>query len=107
MLQREPSNGEMTELGQIVMGEIITSTGCRPVVPRHLTVGSYVDKKPGFNPFRVSKDDCILEEEHENIKIYRRVNPNIPPKDKACKHQLEQNKTVCPELCDDRCDPEG
>ena len=103
----KPSDGEITELAKIVMGEIVASTGCRPVVVRHLTVGAYVDKKPGFNPYKVTKDDCVVDEEHDNIKIYRRVNPNLPPKDKACQHQLDLRLAECPQLCEDRCDPEG
>ena len=102
-----PSGGDMVELGRIVMGEIVASTGCRPVVVRHLTVGAYADMKPGFNPHRVSPGDCIIDEERENQKIFRRVNPNLPPKNMACKHQLEQKTAVCPVLCDDRCDPDG
>ena len=36
---QKPSDGEMTELGKIIMGEIIATTGCRPIVVRHLTNG--------------------------------------------------------------------
>ena len=101
------SDGEMTELGQIMMGEIIASTGCRPVVVRRLTVGAYVSKKPGFNPHKISKGDCVVDEDQGAKKIYRRLNPNLPPKHLACKHQLEHKTTRCPVDCEDRCDPEG
>ena len=97
----------MTEIGRIAMGEIIYSTGCRPVVAYCLTVGAWVSKKPGFDPLKVTEDDCVLNEEHEDIKIYRRLDHNLPPKHLACKHQLEQKTAICPEQCDDRCDPEG
>ena len=103
----KPSNKEMTEIGRIAMGEIIYSTGCRPVVAYRLTVGAWVSKKPGFDPLKVTEDDCVLDEEHEDMKIYRRLDPNLPPKHLACKHQLEQKTAICPEQCDGRCDPEG
>ena len=102
-----PSAKEMTELGKIAMGEIITSTGCRPVVVYRLTVGAWVGKKPGFNPREVEPGDCIVDEEQDEMKIYRRLNPSLPPKKFACKHQLEYKTATCPENCDDRCDPQG
>ena len=102
-----PTDGEMTEMGRVIMGEVVMSTGCRPVVIRHLTCGSYADKKPGFDPKKVTPGDCVIDEEQGKNKIYRRVNPNLPPKDKACKHQLEQKTAECPVFCDDRCEPEG
>ena len=105
--EKRPSDGEMTELGKIAMGEIVAATGCRPVVLLKLTNGAYVDKQPGFNPYEISKDDCIVDEEDGNDKIFRRVNPNLPPKHKACKHQLAENKAECPVTCDDRCEPDG
>ena len=40
----KPSGKEMTELGKIAMGEVITSTGCCPVVVYRLLVGAYVGK---------------------------------------------------------------
>ena len=102
-----PKPAEMTELGKITMGEVVCTTGCRPVVVRRLTNGSYGDKKPGFNPRKTSADDCVLEEEIENMKIFRRVDPNLPPRDRACKHQLEERTAECSVLCDDRVDPDG
>ena len=98
-----PTPGEMTEIGNIMMG----STGCRPVVVRRLTDAAYGDKTPGFNPRRVSDGDCVLEEEHENAKIYRRVNPSLPPRDRACQHQLEEKTAECSVSCSQRCDPDG
>ena len=102
-----PSDGEMTELGQIVMGEVVFATGVRPIVVTRLTIGSYGDKTPGFNPHKVSKDDCVVEEELGDHKILSRVNPNLPPKDKACEHQLSQKTAICPVHCANRCDPDG
>ena len=102
-----PTNGEMTEFGEILMGEIVACTGCRPVVVRRLTVGSYADKTPGFNPRRISKDDCVIEETQDDQNIYRRVNPKLPPKDRACKHQIEEKTAECSVHCIDRCDPDG
>ena len=104
---KRPTNKEMTELGKIVMGEIITSTGCRPVVAYRLTVGGWVGKKPGFNPREVTPEDCIVDEEQENRKIYRRLNPTLPPKHLACKHQIENRTAICHENCENKCDPQG
>ena len=102
-----PSDGEMTELGQIVMGEVVCATGVRPIVVTRLTIGSYGDKMPGFNPRKVSEDDCVVEEEQGDQKIFRRVNPKLPPKSKACKHQLAEKTAICSVHCEDRCDPDG
>ena len=103
----KPNNRGMTECSNICMGEIVASSGCRPVVTYRLTVGSYTSKKPGFNPYRVSKDDCVLEEEHGDKKLYRRLNPNLPPKDLACQHQLDSKSAYCRLDCEDKCEPEG
>ena len=105
--KKKPSDNEWIGLGKIVMGEIGAASGCRPVVLLKLTTGAYVDKQPGFNPYNISKDDCIVDEEDGNDKIYRRVNPNLPPKSKACQHQLKENVAECPVMCADRCIPDG
>ena len=105
--EKRPSDRQMTELGKIAMGEIVAATGCRPVVLLKLTTGAYVDKQPGFNPYNTSKDDCIVDEQDGNDKIFRRVNPNLPPKHKACQHQLEGNIAECPVMCAERCIPDG
>jgi hypothetical protein len=89
------------------MGEIAAATGCRPVVLLKLNNGSYIDKQPGFNPYNCSKDDRVVDEEDGADKIYRRVDPNLPPKNKACQHQLERNVAECPIKCPDRCEPDG
>ena len=102
-----PSNGEMTELGQIVMGEVVCATGVRPIVVTRLTNGSWGDKMPGFNPRKVTKDDCVVEEEQGGHQIMRRVNPNLPPKDKACEHQAAEKTAICSVQCPNRCDPDG
>jgi hypothetical protein len=103
----KPSDKKMTEIGRILMGEIIFLTGCRPVVTYRLKNFAYVNKKPGFNPKKVTPEDCVLDEEHEGQKIYRRLDPNLPPKHLACKHQLEQKSAICPVQCEERIDPEG
>jgi hypothetical protein len=102
---RKPTDKEFTELGKIAMGEVITSTGCRPVVAYRLPVSAYVGKKPGFR--QIKKEDCTVDEDNENKKIFRRLNPCLPPKHMACTHQLEQKLAICPESCADRCDPQG
>ena len=103
----KPTNKEFTEIGNIMMGEIVISTGVRPVVVYRLPVRNYVAKKIGFDPRDVTPDDCVIDEEQENSKIYRRLNPNLPPKHLACKHQLIKKVAICPENCDDRCEPQG
>ena len=103
----KPDEKDITEIGQIVMGEIIASTGKRPVVVYRLTVGAYVGKKPGFNPLKITDGDCRLDEEYNDQKLYRRVNPNLPPKHLACKHQFESKTAKCPLECKDECQPDG
>ena len=102
-----PSEGEWTEMGHTIQTEIICSSGCRPKVARHMTVGAYTDKKEGFDPFQVSPNDCVVEESKGNDHILRRVDPNLPPKHKACSHQLEDKSAVCRENCEDACLPDG
>ena len=102
-----PSNGEMTELGRIVMGEVVLATGVRPIVVTRLTIGSYGDKMAGFNPREISNDDCVVEEEQDDHKIFRRVNPSLPPKHKACEHQAAEKTSICSVYCENRCDPDG
>ena len=104
---RKPTNTEFVQCGNIVMGEMVLTTGCRPVAAYRLPVGAYTSKKPGFDPHNVSKDDCVLEEEENEMKTYRRINPNLPPKHLACKHQIENKSATCPEDCKDKCEPEG
>ena len=105
--ESRPSDREMTELGKIVMGEIGAATGCRPVVLLKLPTGAFVDKQPGFNPYNTTSDDCVIDEEDGADKIFRRVNPNLPPRNKACQHQLDQNVAECPVMCKDACQPDG
>ena len=107
MSTKKLTDGEWTELTKIVMGEIVFSTGCRSVVLRHLTNGAYADKVPGFNPFNITSGDCVIEEEQGSEKIFRRVNPNIPPKELACVHQQANNSAECPEMCKKQCKPDG
>ena len=102
-----PPAAVMTELGITVMEEIIACTGCRPKVVRHLNMGAVVDAKPGFNPYDITGDDTTVEEEIGDDKIRRRVNPNLPLKEKACIHQLRSNSANCSENCEDQCIPEG
>ena len=89
------------------MGEIVIQSGCRPVVTYRLTNFGYVNKKPGFQPLQVTPEDSVIEEEKDDHKIYRRLNPNLPPKHLACKHQAEKKTAICPVQCDERCEPEG
>ena len=102
-----PSSSEIVELAKIVMGEIVASTGCRPVAVRHLPVSAYIDKKEGFNPGDFTDNDCIEVETYGGDSIYRRVDPNLPPEHRACEHQIRANLVHCPVTCEDRCEPDG
>ena len=70
-------------------------------------MGAFVDAKPGFNPHDVSKEGKMVEEELDGDKIWRRVDPNLPPKERACIHQLRDRTAVCAENCAHQCVPEG
>ena len=89
------------------MGEIICSTGKRPVVVYRLKVRDFVGKKTGYNPLEFTEGDCEIDEEQDDQNICRRLNPNLPPKSKACKHQLKHKTAKCPEECEDECEPDG
>ena len=102
-----PKDGLMTEFGNHVMEEIIACTGCRPKVAYHLTMGSMIDAKPGFNPHDTDGEDVTLEDEIDGEQIWRRVNPNLPPRKKACNHQLRDKSAFCSENCGHQCVPEG
>ena len=102
-----PTAAVMTELGITVMEEIVACTGCRPKVVRHLNMGAFIDAKPGFNPYDISGEEATLEEEVDGEEIWRRVDPNLPPKEKACIHQLKAKSAFCSENCVNQCIPEG
>jgi hypothetical protein len=104
---QSPPPSLMTEFGINVMEEIVACTGCRPKVARHLTMAALVDARPGFNPYKINSDDKTLEEDVDGDKIYRRFNPNLPPKEKACIHQIQNKSAFCPENCEEQCIPEG
>ena len=101
----KPSDKEMSGFGQYVMGEVVGSIGCRPCAVYRMPVGAYVGKKPGFNPQKMAKDDSVVNEDDTNN--FKRLNPNLPPKHLACTHQLQQKVAICPENCENRCDPSG
>ena len=98
-----PSDADFTYAGNFLMAEIIGSTGCRPNDIRKLPLGPYADKQPGFPLHEVSSGDEVSKAK----KIMRRLNPNLPPSNRACIHQLENNSAECPVQCEDRCDPDG
>ena len=102
-----PTAAVMTDLGVTVMEEIVACTGCRPKVVRHLNMAAYVDAKPGFNPYDVTGEEATLEEDVDGEEIWRRVNPNRPPKEKACSHQIQNKSAICSEGCENQCIPEG
>ena len=104
---RKPTDSEFVECTKIVMGEVVLVNGCRPVVVYRLPVGAYSNKKPGFNPDLVSKNGSVLEEVESDTKLHKRLNPNLPPKHLACKHQIENKSATCQENCKDKCEPDG
>ena len=104
---KKPGNKGMTEFSNVVMGEIVISSGCRPVAVYRMPVGAFTSKKPGFNPYRTTKDDRVLEEQHGEKQLYRRLNPNLPPKNQACEHQLKDKTAHCSVDCGKKCEPEG
>ena len=102
-----PSAAMMTEFGITVMEEIVACTGCRPKVARHFNMGAFIDGKPGFNPHNIVGEEATIEEEVDGEQILRRVNPNLPPKGKACVHQIRSKSAICSEKCEKQCVPEG
>ena len=85
----------------------VLTTGCRPGVLLNLTIGPYYSGKPAFNIFMVDGEDSEIHEECGSSKILRRLNPFLPPRSKACPHQLALNSSKCPESCDRECKPDG
>ena len=104
---QNPTAAVMTDLGVTVMEEIVACTGCRPKVVRHLNMAAYVDAKPGFNPYDITGEEATLEEDVGGEEIWRRVDPNRPPKQKACSHQIQTKSAICSENCGNQCVPEG
>ena len=89
------------------MGEVVTSTGCRPVVVNKLNVGAYTDKMDGFNPYDIDEDENCIDEQEGDSTIYRRINPNLPSRRKACQHQNKLKVAKCPVSCNLECLPVG
>ena len=102
-----PSNSEITEMGKFVMGEIVASSGCRPIVVYHMPLGPYIDRKEGFNHLEFTNDECTEEETGVSDSINRLVNPNLPPKERACVHQTDNKTARCPVMCEDEYEPDG
>ena len=106
-LSSDLDDKQFTAFGNRVMAELLGASGARSVVLYKLTNGRYYSKEPGYMPYKVTADDSVPEEESEDMNIYRRVNPNTPPKELACIHQIQQCVAVCPVLCQDRAEPDG
>jgi hypothetical protein len=70
-------------------------------------MAAFADAKPGFNPYDITGEDATLEEDVDGEEIWRRVDPNRPPKQKACCHQIQSKSANCSENCGDQCIPEG
>ena len=67
-----PSETEMTKLGEALQEEIIMSNGCRPVVLRRLTMGTWYESTPGFNPDETTEGDSVPRESLNNVNIDQR-----------------------------------
>lgn len=102
-----PSDSVMNGISNFVMSEGQMATGARPCCIYRLPNGAYTEKLPGFPPYDPNEEDCNVPEYIENIKIYRRVDPNLPPKKLACVHQRESGLAICPVGCPDECKPVG
>ena len=90
-----------------VIEEIICCNGCRPCVLRRLPMKTWCDGKPGFNPKAISDGDCCQQESNGEDSLYRRIDPNIPPRHLACIHQIEDNSATCRESCPNEKKPDG
>ena len=89
------------------MGELVASTGKPPIVVYDLPLGAWISKTPGFNNYNPTESEAEGDCSQLNDKINKRVNPNLPPKEKACVHQLENNSADCPVMCVNQCKPVG
>ena len=105
---RKPSAKEFNDCTNFLMGEIVMTTGCRPVVLYRLKNEDYANKDMGFNPYKIYFGDAIETDEEKNgDKIPRRVNPSLPSRSLACSHQIESESAVCPVGCENACPPDG
>ena len=103
-----PDEDYMNLITKIVITEIALATGKRGVVFKRLTNGRYFGGDHGFNPLKdVTDEDSVTDDEDDDSELRRRVNPNLPPKSRACSHQKELNSAECPVKCRDECQPDG
>ena len=93
--------------GHKVMSLAVLTTGSRPGVLLKLNIGPFYAGKPAFNIFMVDGEDTEVHEEFGSSQIFRRLNPFLPPRLRACPHQLSLNCARCPESCDLECKPDG
>ena len=91
------------------MEELVGATGCRPIVLRRFSMRNFIEGTMGFNAndYTEGLDDIVLQEENNGDRIYRRLNPSLPPKSKMCEHQLRDNTAECIENCPNRALPDG
>ena len=103
-----PDEDYMNLITKIVITEIALATGKRGVVFKRLTNGRYFGGDHGFNPLKdVTDGDSVPDDEDDESELRRRVNPNLPPKSRACSHQKELNSAECPVKCIEECQPDG
>ena len=95
----------------------------RPVVVYRLPYGSYQDKDEGyvlklsldliifhisrFNTIALSEDGDSITEGDGDAKIFRRINPRLPPPSRACEHQAAEMSTRCSVGCDKEAQIDG
>ena len=102
-----PSTSEILEMERFLMGEVIAATGKRSIVVMGMSLGAWIARTPGFNQYNDSESKPNNDGMKEKNNFYNRVNPSLPPKEKACQHQLENNSADCPIMYENRCKPDG
>ena len=102
-----PSPEEFLRFTYFVIGEAVIATGARPIVWRLLPNDAYADKDIGFNPQETSDGDKEVQEDINGLLLYKRTNPRLPPRARACEHQIKEKSAECSVGCENRCEPSG
>ena len=106
--QTKISDADYDKVTRIIMEECVLCSGYRPLAIYGLPNDGYYGKTPGFLPYLdTSEDDRVAEEIKDEMVIWRRTDPNMPPKRLACQHQLENRSPFCPVRCDEEHPPDG
>ena len=100
---RVPTAEEFAEISLICMGEMIITTGMRPVAVYRMPNQAYYGKDEGFNPYIYTDKDETTQDE----RIRTRVDPRLPPWSLACEHQRSDKSAQCSVHCDLEYFPDG